>query len=109
MPAGRIAVAALASIRTLSSAIAVSVCTASRNKPSIAGIECSSISRVHVVMTAIFFGVSVCEVKAPWRTGIGKPSPTNEPAIVGVRDRVGMMIFPLRPNVSDRPMPEKRG
>ena len=94
MPAGRTTVAGLASSSTESSEIAVSSCTASRSKPSIAGTEWSWISRVQVVITAIFFGVRICEVNKPWRTGIGSPSPTNEPAMVGVVARVGMLTLP---------------
>ena len=60
-------------------------------------------------MTAIFFGVSNCDVNKPWRTGIGSPSPTNEPAMVGVVARVGMLTLPALPKFSDRPMAASRG
>ena len=70
-PAGRIVVAGLASSRTVSIEIAVSCWIASRSRPSMAGTECSSISRVHVVITAIFFGVSVWLANPAMRTGIG--------------------------------------
>src|SRR5262252_8563959 len=59
-------------------------------------------------MTASFFGVSVWLVKAPWRTGMASPSPTNDPAIVGVRWRLGMMILPDAPKLSDIPLAESR-
>jgi hypothetical protein len=52
-------------------------------------VERSVISRVIVVITAIFFGVRVTLVKPALRTGIGAPSATNEPATVGVAERVG--------------------
>ncbi len=64
--------------------------------------------RVKVVITAIFFGVRVCDVNAPCLTGIGCPSPTNDPAIVGVRLRVGMMMRPARPKPSAKPRPASR-
>jgi pimeloyl-ACP methyl ester carboxylesterase len=51
-------VAGLVSSSTLSMDTAVSCWMASRSKPSIAGTECSSISLVQAVITAIFLGVS---------------------------------------------------
>jgi hypothetical protein len=66
-------------------------------------------SLVIELITPIFFGVKVMAVNAPCLTGIGDPCATNDPAIVGVLERVGIDTMPARPKVNFPPRDANAG
>src|SRR5580765_5217559 len=104
MPAGRNpTVAATFDKSAVSIAFDVSSSIAWRTIVSTFGVDCSTISRENVEITAILYGESVTDVKPIRLTGISAASPTNEPATLGVAARPGTLIEPAPSNVSDWP------
>ena len=109
-PAGRVVVAAVASSSTESIAVAVSSTMACRIRPSIAGVECSAMSRVKMLMTRHLLRREGDrgERALPHRDR-ARPAATNDPAIVGVLARVGIDTMPARPNENLPPLDANAG